>query len=124
MRRRIEPFPGKLWLRGHQAGDTIYLSGQVGLDADGKIVGDDIRSQTRQAYQNIQTLLHAAGSSLRDIVRLTLFFKAPADHDGYREVRETFFLNDPPPATAVIVTGLLMPELLIEIDVIAVLGGD
>jgi enamine deaminase RidA (YjgF/YER057c/UK114 family) len=54
MWQRIEPYPGKLWevaSRAARVGDTIYLAGQVGIDADGKIVGDDMRSQARKALR-------------------------------------------------------------------------
>jgi 2-iminobutanoate/2-iminopropanoate deaminase len=124
MRQRIEPYPDKLWdgaSRGFQVGHTIYLSGQVGLDADGNLAGADISSQTRKALENVSDILGAAGGTLQDIVHLTLFFTNPADSAEYFEVAKTLFPEDPPPATGVVVAALLQPELLIEINAVAVL---
>ncbi len=125
MRRRIEPHPDKLWEAASKAflvGNTLYLSGQIGLDADGNLVGDDMGSQARKALENIQEVLAAAGGTLQDLVHLTLYFKDGSDWSAYFEVAKEFFPSDPPPATGVIVAGLLQPALLIEINAIAVVN--
>jgi 2-iminobutanoate/2-iminopropanoate deaminase len=124
MRRRIEPDPDKSWevaSSGFQVGPTLYMSGQVGLDDDGKVAGNDIHTQAEKALENIRAILEAAGGHLRDIVHLTLYFTDAADSAGYFEVARRFFPTDPPPATGVVVNRLLLPDLLIEINAIAVL---
>ena len=61
-----------------------------------------------------------AGATLRDIVHLTLYFTDPVNAAGYFEVAAAFFPEDPPPATAVVVSALLSPRLLIEIQATAI----
>jgi 2-iminobutanoate/2-iminopropanoate deaminase len=120
----IEPDPDHLWAsaaRGLLVDGTLYLSGQVALDVGMNVVGSDIRTQAERALSNIQDVVRAAGGTMADIVHLTLYFVNRDDAPGYFEVAERFFGANPPPATGVIVAGLLRPELLIEIDAQAVL---
>lgn len=124
-RKRIEPDPAKQWDAASKAvlvDDTLYLSGQVGLDADGKLVGLDIVSQTDQAVRNIESICVAAGGSLRDVVRITIFITDAALSPGYFEVIHRHFGDQPPAQTGIVVKGLLIPELLVELEAIAVIG--
>jgi 2-iminobutanoate/2-iminopropanoate deaminase len=121
----IEPDPDRLWAsaaRGLLVDGVLYLSGQVAIDLDMNVVGSDIRTQAERALSNIQDVVRAAGGTMADIVHLTLYFVNRDDAAGYFEVAEQFFGANPPPATGVIVAGLLRPELLIEIDAQAVLN--
>jgi 2-iminobutanoate/2-iminopropanoate deaminase len=120
----IEPDPDHAWAtaaKGLLVDGTLHLSGQVALDADMKVVGSDIRTQADRALSNIADILRAAGGTMADIVHLTLYFVNRDDAEGYFEVAGRFFGEHPPPATGVIVAGLLLPGLLIEIDAQAVL---
>jgi 2-iminobutanoate/2-iminopropanoate deaminase len=120
----VEPDPDHLWTsaaKGLLVGGTLHLSGQVALDADMNVVGSDIRTQAERALSNIQDVVQAAGGTMADIVHLTLYFVNRDDAPGYFEVAKRFFGANPPPATGVVVAGLLRPELLIEIDAQAVL---
>jgi enamine deaminase RidA (YjgF/YER057c/UK114 family) len=120
----VEPDPDHLWAsaaKGLLAGGTLYLSGQVALDSDMNVVGSDIAAQAERALSNIQDIVRAAGGTMADIVHLTLYFVNRDDAPGYFEVARRFFGASPPPATGVVVAGLLMPELLIEIDARAVI---
>jgi enamine deaminase RidA (YjgF/YER057c/UK114 family) len=122
----IEPDPDHVWAsaaKGLLVDGTLHLSGQVALDADMNVVGSDIAAQAERALSNIQDVVRAAGGTMADIVHLTLYFVNRDDAPGYFEVAERFFGANPPPATGVIVAGLLRPELLIEIDARAVLTG-
>src|SRR5215831_11556239 len=119
----VEPDPDHLWAsaaKGLLVDGTLYLSGQVALDEDMNLVGSDIKTQAERALGNIQAVLQAAGGTMADIVHLTLYFVNRDDAAGYFEVAERFFGANPPPATGVVVAGLLKPELLIEIDAQAV----
>jgi 2-iminobutanoate/2-iminopropanoate deaminase len=125
MRRRIEPDPDTAWESAAKAflvDGTIYLSGQVGLTRQGTVVGRDMKSQARQALENIKEILGAAGATMNDVVALTLYFKDGCDTRQYFEVAKSYFPVDPPPATGVLVAGLLQPELLIEIAAVAVIS--
>jgi enamine deaminase RidA (YjgF/YER057c/UK114 family) len=120
----IEPDPDHRWAsaaRGLLVDGTLYLSGQVALDVGMNVVGSDIRTQAERALSNVQDVVRAAGGTMADIVHLTLYFVNRDDAPGYFEVAERFFGANPPPATGVVVAGLLRPELLIEIDAQAVL---
>jgi enamine deaminase RidA (YjgF/YER057c/UK114 family) len=120
----IEPDPDHVWAsaaKGLLVDGTLHLSGQVALDADMNVVGSDIAAQAERALSNIQDVVRAAGGTMADIVHLTLYFVNRDDAPGYFEVAGRFFGANPPPATGVIVAGLLIPGLLIEIDAQAVL---
>ena len=105
-------------------GTTVYVAGQVALDADGRVVGPgDLRVQTEHVLKNLVRALAAAGARIDDVVKITTFvvdFK-PADRDVIREVRARFFEGTPPASTLVGVQALVMPELMIEIEAIAVI---
>ena len=105
-------------------GTTVYVAGQVALDADGRVVGPgDLRIQTEHVYKNLVRALAAAGARIDDLVKITTYvvdFK-PADRDVIREVRSRFIEGTPPASTLVGVQALVMPELMIEIEGIAVI---
>ena len=104
-----------------QIGDAIYVSGQVAWDSEGNVVGEgDIKAQTRQALENVRAVLQAAGSSMDDLVKVTVFV---TDIKGLLEAHDLIdeYLPNPAPAlTGVEATALVFPELLIEIEAIAV----
>jgi reactive intermediate/imine deaminase len=104
-----------------KAGDTVYVSGQASLDETGNVVGEnDIRIQTEQTLRNIQVTLQAAGASLNDVVRTTVYLTDVSNYQGMNDVYSQFFPVDPP-ARATLLTGLVVEGLLVEIDAIAVL---
>jgi len=107
-----------------KVGNTIYVSGQVALDRDGRLVGKgDIEAQAVQVFENLRAVLAAAGASLDDVVKLTTY----ATHFSYRpkitEVRSRYF-QQVPASTFVVVTSLADPDLLVEIEAIAVTDED
>jgi reactive intermediate/imine deaminase len=103
------------------SGRLVAVSGQVAWDADGRVVGDDIESQARQVFRNLQTALAAAGADLGDVVKLTVFLTDIGDVATVRRVRNEFVDPAAPPAsTLVAVTALVDPALKIEIEALAV----
>ncbi len=63
------------------AGDLVFVSGTVGWDADGNVAGDgSVTAQTRQAFENIKSVLEAAGGSLENVVKVTVFLTDPDDY--------------------------------------------
>ena len=103
------------------AGNLIFVSGQVARNAAGEIVGEgDIRAQTRQAIENVKAVLEAAGATIDDIVKVTVFVTDVTQLAAIHEVRAEYFKRDYPASTLVEVKGLVSPELLIEIEAIAV----
>lgn len=106
------------------AGRTIYVSGQVAMDSAGNVVGPgDIAAQTRQVFENLKTALAAADATLGQVVKITVFMTDVSQLAGFRAVRDTYFTQAPPPASSLVeVKRLVRPELLIEIEAVAVAG--
>ena len=104
------------------AGRMIFASGQVARDVDGQLVGPgDIRAQTRKTLQNLQAVLAEAGATMDDVVKVTVFVTNLSEHfAAIHEVRAEFFAAPYPASTLVEVSRLVDPEMLIEIEAIAV----
>lgn len=103
----------------------LFVSGMASVDPMTRkpMWPGDLVAQTRQIYQNIGTILAEAGASFDDVVKTTEYI-TPEQLAMYREtgeVRKEFFKGEYPAATGVVVTSLVRPEFLIEIDVVAVL---
>ncbi len=106
-----------------KAGNTIYVAGQVALDKDGNLVGkEDITAQAEQVFKNLQAALAAAGASFQDIVKINTYLTQRDDLAKLREVRSKYFAGEPPASTLVFISGLAMPEFLIEVEAIAVVS--
>ena len=108
-----------------RGGDLVIVAGQVGLNADGRVPGDDVVSQTKQALENVRTVVEAAGCTMRDVVRLQTFLTRPGDIGGFMNAREelfpTYFPDKVyPPNTLLVVGRLVRPELLVEVEAMAV----
>ena len=106
-------------------GKTIHISGQVGIDAQGQLVGPgDLKRQTEQAFENIRVALAAAGATFEHVVKSTIFvvnFK-PEMLPVIREVRGRYFSREHPPASTLVgVTALAGSEWLVEIEATAVM---
>jgi len=105
-----------------KAGGFVFLSAQTPLRPDGSskdFVGSDVKEQTRQALTNVKMLLERSGSSLEDVVKVTVYLANPKDSGAMNEVYKDFFPKDPP-ARALARLGLEPPGLLVAVDVIAV----
>ncbi|HLA16537.1 MAG TPA: RidA family protein [Candidatus Limnocylindrales bacterium] len=104
-----------------RAGDTLYVSGQVAKDRDNAFVGvGDPDAQCRQVFTNLAAVLEEAGSSLDHIVKLTIYLTDSAYIDTFRSVRNELLTRPMPASTLVVVSALAAPELLVEIEAIAV----
>lgn len=103
-------------------GRTVYVSGQIALDAAGRLVGaGDFEAQARRTFENVRLALAAAGLTFDHVVKLTTFVTDFSHLATLRRVREEFVNRERPPAsTAVQVAALVRPELLIEIEAVAV----
>jgi enamine deaminase RidA (YjgF/YER057c/UK114 family) len=107
---------------------TIVVAGQVGVDRDGSLVGgQDVGAQARQAYENVGLALAAAGASWADVVKVTTYLVSENLIDDFFGAREKTFAElfpggAYPPSTLLVVRGLVRPELLVEIEVLAVTG--
>ncbi len=99
----------------------IYVSGQVALGAEGTLVGPgDMQAQTRQVFENLRAILAANGATFADVVKIGTYLTTLDDLAGMREVRSEYLTSEPPASTAVQVVALVVPDALIEIDLVAV----
>ena len=102
--------------------NLVYTSGQVGVKLDtGELAGPGIEAQSRQVMENIKLLLEAAGSSMDKIIKCLVFITDMKDFQAMNEVYTSFFEKDPPARSCVQVAALARPELIVEIEAIAVL---
>lgn len=97
----------------------VHVSGQLGLDREGKLVGEDMESQARQIFRNIEEILGAAGVSLARVLRITCYVVDFTDYAAYSRVRGEVFPAKPPASTTVGVASLLVPGALLEVDAVA-----
>jgi enamine deaminase RidA (YjgF/YER057c/UK114 family) len=105
-----------------RAGNHIFLRGQTGFDLDGRFVGvGDAAAQTEQAMQNVATLLAEAGAKLEHICKITTYITDRAYRDPVYAVTGRWLAGIHPCGTGLIVNGLATPEMLVEIDIDAVI---
>jgi enamine deaminase RidA (YjgF/YER057c/UK114 family) len=103
-----------------QPAKTIYIGGQNGVDADGKIVGPTVGEQATQAFRNLATILESEGASLANIVHWRIAVTALDIDEGVAAFQHVWNPADPPPAITVHVVAGLAPGVLVEIDAVAV----
>jgi len=105
-----------------KVGKSVFVSGQVSVGADGKLVGEgNARAQAEQCFKNIEAALGAAGATMNDITKITAFVVNADDYQAYAAVRNTVFPTNGPASSTVVVKALVNPKYLIEIEAIAVL---
>ena len=105
------------------AGRTIYVSGQVSMDAAGNIVGEgDIGLQTATVLEHVKTVVEGTGGDMQDVVKVTVFITDMGLYDEIHEVRRRYFQEPYPASSMVEVSALIDPRLLIEIEAVAVVG--
>ena len=104
-------------------GNTLLISGQVGRDADLKVV-EGAEAQFVQAFENVKAVLDAAGAGFDDVVELeTWFAEDMADLALFMQVKDRYFVDSYPTWTGFAVAGFSMPGIKVEIKCTAVLGG-
>ena len=129
LKRRVIIPPGleAVYERFHYApgiliGDTLYVSGQVGRDADLNVV-QGAEAQFVQAFENVKAVLTAAGAGFDDVIELeTWFAEDMADLKLFMAVKDRYFVDRYPTWTGFAVKGFSMPSILVEIKCTAVLG--
>ena len=119
------PMRGGAFSAGVEApvGRTVYVSGQVAMDAEGKVVGEgDVRAQTEKVLENVGVVLGEAGGTFDDVVKVTVFITDMGHYDQIHEVRRRFFGEPYPASSMVEVSALIDPRLLVEVEAVAVVG--
>jgi 2-iminobutanoate/2-iminopropanoate deaminase len=120
--RADAPSPNLPFSAGIKANGFIFTAGQVGADPKtGKVAGPDVASQTRQAIANVRAVLEAGGSSLENLVKTTVFL---SDMRLFEEMNAVYreLIPEPRPGRSTVQASLARPELLVEVEGIAVVG--
>ena len=101
---------------------TLFVAGQVGWTAD-KTIPEGIEAQTQLLFANLEAVLKSAGMGFADIVKTTVYMVNPEDYPGFGKVRSGLLGDVRPASTLVYVKGLILPELLVEVEAVAVSAG-
>jgi 2-iminobutanoate/2-iminopropanoate deaminase len=113
------PFQGAPYSQGIVHGDLVFVSGQLGIDPEsGEVVDGGIATQTEQVMQNLGAILEAAGSSLANVVKASIFLADLGDFAAMNEVYARY-VGEPYPARATVQIGGLPSGALVEIEVVA-----
>lgn len=103
-------------------GNIVATAGVAAIDKNGQVVGaNDIVAQTRATLDNLKYALEAAGASISDVIKVTVYLTDFANYKGFNTAFDDYFAKDPP-ARATVRADLVIPALLIEIDAIAVVN--
>lgn len=106
-----------------RSGDLVLVSGQVALDANGELVGEnDAAAQAAQALANVEAALAAAGATRTDLLKLTCFLVDPDDYPAYAAAKSARFAEIAPASTCVVVSALLDPRFLLEVEAVAIVS--
>ena len=112
-----------MWSNCLRIGDLIMVSGMTARGLDGHTIqGDGEYEQAKVIFQKIKDLVEAAGAAMDDVVKMTIFVTNMANNSEVWKARKEFFTGDFPACTLVEVSALAKPEILVEIEAIAVAG--
>lgn len=116
-----DPYEPYRLAQAHRVGDLVFVSGQTPVDGDGSIVGSgDFDAQAQQTFENLSRILQAAGSSLENVVKVTILLTDMSNFDKIVELRGRWFTQPYPADTIVEVSSLFSPDVMIEIEAVAV----
>jgi 2-iminobutanoate/2-iminopropanoate deaminase len=110
-----------------ESGNAVWLhvSGQLALDDAGGLVGHgDLGAQTERVFENLRAILEANGATFDDVVKVNSYVTTQDGLDAMREVRARYTPSEPPASTLVQVVALVMPDALIEVDLVAVVPAE
>lgn len=105
--------------QGIQFGNLLFISGQAGADDDGKIVAGGFLAQGEQAFSNLRRALEAGGSSLKEVIKVTIFVTDMRHFEDVVALRRRFFSAPYPADTIAEINALYDPAAMIEIEAIA-----
>jgi 2-iminobutanoate/2-iminopropanoate deaminase len=116
-----DPYEPFRLAQGYRVGDLLFISGQAAYDDEGKIVApSSFDAQAKQAFENLDRALRAGGSSLRNVVKVTIFLTDMSHFPQIVELRGKYFSPPYPADTIVEVSSLYSKDAMIEIEAVAV----
>lgn len=127
-RKQIVPTPGlydsrpRGYIQCITAGDLIFVAGQVGVDAQGQVVSSEFAAQAEQALTNVRIALEAAGATPADVTAITLYLTDMSNLPQLGPIRQRVLPGLEATSTALEISRLARPELLVEVTVMAVRG--
>ena len=113
------PNPNAVLSPAVRVGDVVYASGQLGLNRQAP--DSTIEGQTRLTLENTKRVLEAAGTTMENVVKCTVFLTRASDFQGMNRVYREFFPKDPPARSTVVVAALVVPAAVVEIECMAVM---
>ncbi|MEJ6650402.1 MAG: Rid family detoxifying hydrolase [Burkholderiales bacterium] len=117
---KLAPTALGAYSQGIQAGETVYVSGQLGLSANSSVLPSTFSEQAHQAFLNIESILKEVGLTRTNIVKFTVFVSDLNDFSELNKIMASLFMSGALPARSVIQASRLPKDALIEIDAIAV----
>jgi 2-iminobutanoate/2-iminopropanoate deaminase len=116
-----DPYEPFRLAQGYRAGDLLFISGQAAIDDNGQIVGvGDFDAQAKQVFANLERVLRAGGSSMKNVIKVTIFLRDMSNFEKIVELRGRYFTMPYPADTIVEVSSLYSRDALIEIEAVAV----
>ena len=116
-----DPYSPFRLAQGYRVGELLFISGQAAVDGSGQLVGrGDFDAQAEQVFVNLDRVLRAGGSSLANVIKVTIFLRDMSNFAKIVELRGRYFTAPYPADTIVEVSSLYSPDALIEIEAIAV----
>ena len=120
-----DPYEAYNIAQAYRAGDFIFVSGQAALDLEGNLVGvGDFDAQAVEAFENLKAVLTAGGSGLDRLIKVTIYVTDMTNFESVVAIRERYFSPPWPADTLVEVSSLALPELMIEIEGVALADGE
>ena len=111
--------------QGYIVGNLVFTSGQAAIDEEGNLVGiGDFNAQAEQTFRNLAAVLQQAGSSLAQVIKVTIYLTDMANFPSIVALRQQYFTQPYPADTIVEVKSLALPELEIEIEAVALIAGN
>ena len=108
--------------QGHRVGDLLFISGQTALNDNGELIGiGDFDQQAEKTFENLGKVLKAGGSSLKNVVKVTILLRDMGNFNKIVELRGKYFHKPYPADTIFEVSSLFSPDALIEIEATAVI---
>ena len=119
-----DPYEQFFISQAHRVGDLIFVSGQASLDLEGNIVAGDFEKQARQSIENLAQVLQAGGSGLDKLIKVNIYVTDISKFDIVMQLRQEYFSYPYPADTICEVKSLALPELMFEIEGIALADGN